>query len=195
MCEKCVRDAARPFGGEPVTDERPQINVADLIEQATPPEWVQPKEPAPPFEQRCQCGNPAEIWMVHRTVGLPCIRFSAEEKAALGGRYASASDVLGGREQAPYATESAKDIVEHIVPQVLGHFLPKNADYGDQHRTGLGPKGEYVGLHRKMAKLERSLWDGKPMNHEGPEEMILDIIGACFLILDLFRQEAIHSKE
>lgn len=86
-------------------------------------------------------------------------------------------------------TQSADYIVNIVLPRVLAHFLRKNADYGDQHRTGLGVKAEYVGLHRKMAKLQKVLWEDQEMNHEGPQEMLCDIIGACLLILDLLDME------
>lgn len=82
-------------------------------------------------------------------------------------------------------TESGRYIVEQIVPEVLEHFLSKNADYGDQHRFGLGPRAEYVGMHRKMYKLKKALWEGQEMNHEGVREMVKDLIGSGLLILDL----------
>lgn len=90
---------------------------------------------------------------------------------------------------APVKTESARNIVENLIPEFLEHFLPKNADYGDQHRSGLGPRGEFVGLHRKMAKLEKAVWEGKQMNHEGPQEMLRDLIGTALLMLDLYSLE------
>lgn len=86
-------------------------------------------------------------------------------------------------------TKSADFIVNSILPQVLEHFLSKNADYGDQHRTGLGFRAEFVGLHRKFAKLKSYFWDQQEMNHESGKEMLMDLIGACFLMLDLIAQE------
>jgi hypothetical protein len=86
-------------------------------------------------------------------------------------------------------TESAQYIVDEILPVVIEHFLKKNADYGDQHREGLGPKGEFVGIHRKVGKLRRALWDGKAMNFEGAEEMLYELIGACLITLDLIDLE------
>jgi hypothetical protein len=52
-----------------------------------------------------------------------------------------------------FQTESASYIFNHLLPRWAERFLQKNADYQDQHRYGLGPKGEFVGLDRKMAKL------------------------------------------
>jgi hypothetical protein len=89
-------------------------------------------------------------------------------------------------------TQSADYIVNHILPTVLSHFLSKNADYGDQHRTGLGLRAEFVGLHRKFAKLKSYFWDSKSMNHESGREMLYDVVGACFLMLDLMEQDEIN---
>jgi len=87
-------------------------------------------------------------------------------------------------------TSSGYFIYEVILPEVLKHFFSKNADYGDQHRTGLGLRAEFVGLHRKFAKLKSYFWDGQEMNHEDGQEMLYDVIGSCFLMLDLMAQPA-----
>ena len=80
-------------------------------------------------------------------------------------------------------------IYEVLLPEFLERFLAKNADYGDQHRTGLGVKAEYVGIHRKIEKLKSALWDEQAMNGEGAREMLFDLIGQCFIVLDLMAQE------
>lgn len=87
--------------------------------------------------------------------------------------------------QIAYATESARTIMEVLVPAWAQRFLAKNADYGDQHRMGLGPAAEYVGVDRKMAKLEAALWHEQELNGEGVDEMLDDMIGQLFLIKDL----------
>jgi hypothetical protein len=90
-----------------------------------------------------------------------------------------------------FTTSSGWFIYEVLLPEFLRYFAKKNADYGDQHRSpdGLGVKGEFPGLRRRVHKLRRAIWDGEEMNHEGPEEMIHDLIGTCFIILDLMNQE------
>ncbi len=88
----------------------------------------------------------------------------------------------------PYqiGTTSGWFIYEVILPEVLRHFFTKNAGYGDQHRYGLGPAAEWVGIDRKIHKLERVLWEGEPVSGpEHVEEMLYDLIGQCFIILDL----------
>lgn len=89
----------------------------------------------------------------------------------------------------PPVTESAHDILSSILPDVIGHFLKDNADYGDNHREGLGARAEFVGIHRKVKKLEKALWDGEDMNGEGAEEMLSDLIGQCLITLDLLDRE------
>jgi hypothetical protein len=86
-------------------------------------------------------------------------------------------------------TSSGYFIYEVLLPEFLERFFAKNADYGDQHRTGLGTAAEFVGIHRKVEKLKTALWDGQEMNGEGPREMLFDLIGQCFIILDLMAQE------
>jgi hypothetical protein len=93
-------------------------------------------------------------------------------------------------------SESALHILQKIVPDVIDHFLSKNADYGDQHRTeGLGPRGEFVGIHRKVYKLKRCLWDGQEMNHEGAEQMLVELIGQCLITLDLLGLESVPQSD
>lgn len=85
----------------------------------------------------------------------------------------------------PPQTESGEHILEVLVPRWAEHFVAKNGDYGDQHRYALGPKAEWVGVDRKITKLEEAIWNEKQMNGEGVQEMLHDLIGQCFLILDL----------
>ncbi len=96
----------------------------------------------------------------------------------------------------PYdiSTSSGWFIYEVILPEVMRKFFSKNADYGDQHRTGLGIKAEFVGLHRKFAKLKAFFWDNQEMNHETGEEMLQDVIGACLLMLDLMNLEETRRR-
>lgn len=85
-------------------------------------------------------------------------------------------------------TASGHFIQEVLLPEFLERFFAKNADYGDQHRAGLGVAAEYVGIHRKVEKLKKALWDGQTMNGEDAREMLFDLIGQCFIVLDLLAQ-------
>lgn len=83
-------------------------------------------------------------------------------------------------------TLSADSIVNVELPAWLSHFLSKNANYGDRHRTSRGGlKGETVNLDRKVDVVWKAFWEGQAMNHEQPRELVWDLIGSCFLMLDL----------
>lgn len=86
-----------------------------------------------------------------------------------------------------YPTESAREIVEELIPEWIAYFLPKNEDYGDNHHI-LGSKAQFVDVWRKAHKLKRALWDGRDMNHEDTDEILKDMIGHCFLALQLQRK-------
>lgn len=120
-----------------------------------------------------------------------------EMRNYLVGRYGpSTVDALGtfpGEQDPapePYdiRTASGMFIYEVLLPRFLKHFFDKNADYGDQHRSGLGLKGEFVGLHRKMAKLQKAVWDEEELVGEQVPELLYDLIGTALLMLDLEAQ-------
>jgi hypothetical protein len=87
-----------------------------------------------------------------------------------------------------YPTEAAAYICEELWPRFRARFLEKNAGYGDMHND-LGTKAQFVDLNRKTAKLRRALWDGKDIGPESAEEVLYDLIGHCFLTLDLMDRE------
>ena len=86
------------------------------------------------------------------------------------------------------ATERIRDM---LVPEFIKHQEQKAADYNESLIPGvenadvLGERGQYAELWRKMAKLKKALWDGKPLNGEQPREILLDFIGHCFLAIDM----------
>lgn len=142
---------------------------------------------------QCACrGALPYLGVIHSTDG-PCLErvFVENEMAA----YAETIEAVapGGEPQVMYfqlrgdkaKTASGRYIVERVLPDVIEHFLAKNADYGDQHRYGLGPKAEFVGIHRKIGKLEAALWKGQQMNGEDAETMLKELIGQCLITLDL----------
>lgn len=79
-------------------------------------------------------------------------------------------------------TDEAKLIVEYLIPEWWMQFKRKNNEYGT-HADDLGMRGQYADIHRKMKKLRNSLWDGLPLTHEQPREVVLDLIGHLFLTL------------
>lgn len=89
-------------------------------------------------------------------------------------------------------TSSGYFIYEVILPEFLRHFFAKNAEYGENHREGLGVRAEFVGLHRKVRKLQKAIWDGEELAFEQPQELLWDLIGSCLLMLDLMAQDEIY---
>lgn len=74
-------------------------------------------------------------------------------------------------------------ITKHLLPEWLQQFSNRNKDYGDKHRR-YGAKGQFLDISRKVGKLERAIWEDKPLTGEQPREVILDCIGHLFLLLD-----------
>lgn len=93
-------------------------------------------------------------------------------------------------------TDQACQIVTEVLPGALELFLQKNRDYGDEH-VGiyrLGPKAQFIDIWRKVAKLKRSLWDGKQLQGEQPEEIFKDFVGHALLALLDFHQARTEVK-
>lgn len=83
-----------------------------------------------------------------------------------------------------YPSKTARDIMEVILPVWKVYFLEKNQGYGDMADV-LGPAAQFVDIHRKVGKLKRALWDDEPIGDENVEEVLMDLIGHCFLALRL----------
>jgi hypothetical protein len=77
------------------------------------------------------------------------------------------------------------DIVTEHLPRFLALFDSKNKDYGAGGHEGLGIRAQYVDLSRKVLKLKRVMWDNQGLEHEQVDEVLLDLIGHCFLTLNL----------
>lgn len=87
-----------------------------------------------------------------------------------------------------YPSASAHDICEYLVPEWRELFLRKNVGYGDMHKE-LGLIAQYVDMHRKMGKIRRAMWDKEPIGDESLREVLMDLIGHCFLTLDLIGKD------
>ena len=77
---------------------------------------------------------------------------------------------------------------ESIVGEFVELFEQKNKDYGDDNANILGPKGQFADIWRKIGKLKRAMWDGQSLTGEQPEEILMDLIGHCFLTIDMLRE-------
>lgn len=84
--------------------------------------------------------------------------------------------------------EAGKRILEEVIPEVVELFLNKSNDYKNAHES-LGPKAQYVDLHRKMGKLKSALWDGQELQYEQVDEILMDLAGHVFLALDGINKE------
>lgn len=85
---------------------------------------------------------------------------------------------------AAYPSKAARHIIEDLVPEWQEFFLQKNAGYGDMSKD-LGVRAQYVDIHRKVGKLRRCMWNGEEIGPESLREVLLDLIGHCFLTIDI----------
>jgi hypothetical protein len=83
-------------------------------------------------------------------------------------------------------------IRDFLVAEWWEQFHAKAEDYNDgahENHKVLGIRGQFSDMWRKMGKLKKSIWDGKPLASEQPREIIQDLIGHCFLTLAMIDEE------
>ena len=79
-------------------------------------------------------------------------------------------------------------IMNKLLIEWADMFMLKNLGYGaDANR--LGVKGAFVDIHRKEGKLKRAIWDGAHLEGEQPREILMDLIGHCFLTITAMDNE------
>lgn len=83
-------------------------------------------------------------------------------------------------------TGELKTILLKHLPKFITLFNLKNSEYGENAQT-LGSRGQFSDIWRKIAKLKTALWDGheERLKSEGVDEILMDLIGHCFLILNI----------
>lgn len=83
-------------------------------------------------------------------------------------------------------------IMTHHLPNWAELFATKNGEYQDDLGSAfvLGEKGQFSDMWRKFMKLKRAMWEGneESLVTEGVDEIILDLIGHCFLSLEMRRR-------
>lgn len=81
-----------------------------------------------------------------------------------------------------WPTATSREIMEDHLKRWFQLFMEKQIDYGDRG-DDLGLAGQYAEIHRKIGKLKRAMWDGFDLTGEQMDEVLLDLIGHCFLSL------------
>ena len=83
-------------------------------------------------------------------------------------------------------------IFEELVPEAIAYFKAKSRDYQGTADgfLKLGSRAQFVQMDRKHVKLQQAVWEGKKLEGEQPEEIVMDQIGHCFLMLCCLRVEA-----
>jgi hypothetical protein len=87
-----------------------------------------------------------------------------------------------------------------LVPEWLDHQQDKAADYntpasaldplaGFENADVLGIPGQFAEIWRKVWKLKRGMWDGATLVNEGVREILMDMIGHCFLAIDMLDRQ------
>lgn len=73
-------------------------------------------------------------------------------------------------------------IEQYLIPEFLRRFKEWNSEYPEERP--LGARAEWHGIHRKVGKLKRPIWDGEPWHgREDPRTMFMEIIGHAFLAI------------
>lgn len=88
----------------------------------------------------------------------------------------------------PGAPSQVVDILRNHLPVWLDLFQMKSREYGEA-AFELGAKAQFVDMNRKFVKLKAGLWEDKELTTEGIDEILLDLIGHCFLTLEMRRRE------
>lgn len=89
-----------------------------------------------------------------------------------------------------------RELIEHDLPRFLDLFLTRSREYGDDNKFVLGSRGQFADMWRKFGKLKTGIWEGKEaqLTSEGVDEILVDLIGHCFLTLQCRRHEGIEGK-
>lgn len=136
------------------------------------------------------CGNPYNPVLPH-----DCFKTAEPEPLPIGEiRVGAIDDVVAGVlriEVENIPNEQARRVLIDVLPGLIELYLKKSKDYGGDvgAMIGLGPKAHFVDMWRKMGKLKRALWDGVELEGEKPEEIMRDLVGHIFIILDTITRE------
>jgi len=84
-------------------------------------------------------------------------------------------------------TPELRAILTKHFPAWAELFARKNSEYGSGSAFDLGERGQFSDIYRKIIKLKRAMWDEDEsvLTTEGVDEIIMDLIGHCFLTLEM----------
>jgi len=91
-------------------------------------------------------------------------------------------------DESPGESTTLDYIMDELIPEFDLQFRGKHRDYGDGAAT-LGTAGQFADIYRKVTKLKRSLWEHQTLSGEQPREVLMDLIGHCFLTIDMLDRE------
>lgn len=91
----------------------------------------------------------------------------------------------------PETADAYRYIMEEVIPRTVEVFHSKSKDYqGGPAFQFLGSKGQFSDINRKFWKLYAAVWEGKDLEGEQPIELLMDIIGHCWLTIYCLEQES-----
>jgi hypothetical protein len=88
----------------------------------------------------------------------------------------------------PTELQKAVTEMENILVEARDMWREKRGDYGDAFME-LGDKGQFSEIWRKVYKLKRSVWEGYELHGETPEQIAMELIPHCLMLVYLIRQE------
>ena len=93
------------------------------------------------------------------------------------------------------ASSTALYIINKLNVEWTSQFIIANRGYGDWAENGLGLKGEFVEIHRKAMRLKHLVWEENWESiGESPREVLMDMIGHCFLAITAIDNEAKEGR-
>lgn len=78
-------------------------------------------------------------------------------------------------------------------------FEKKSMDYGESEINPmarfLGLRGQFSDINRKFWKLKRALWDGEELSGESAVEILMDLVGHCWLTIAMIEGKNVVTKK
>jgi hypothetical protein len=132
---------------------------------------------------------------------MPMPRITSAENVKARAYY-ERPDMQNGEEDNPTGYEGipftqlpdqVQEMLGEDFPAFAKLFLTRSLEYGDA-AFDLGPRGQFSDMYRKMIKLKIGMWEGREeqLTSETVDEILLDLIGHCFLSLQMRRKAGIE---